>query len=129
MSRLYFALDLHDDPVLIAEYERWHRADRVWPEVVYSIRAAGVRDLEIYRTGSRLVLVMDVPEDFDLAAKARADAGNVRVQAWEKFMWKFQRALPWARPGQKWLPMARIFSLQETLREMQAGRRQSDEGS
>jgi L-rhamnose mutarotase len=27
-------------------------------------------------------------------------------------MWKFQKALPGARPGEKWLPMERIFKLE-----------------
>jgi len=26
-------------------------------------------------------------------------------------MWKFQKALPEAQPGEKWLPMERIFKL------------------
>jgi L-rhamnose mutarotase len=33
------------------------------------------------------------------------------VQKWEALMWTFQRALPWAAPGQKWVPMEVIFSL------------------
>lgn len=113
MPRLYFALDLHDDPQSIAEYERWHRPEHIWPEIVASLRAAGVRELEIFRTGNRLVLAMEVAEDFDGAAKAAADAANPRVQAWEALMDTFQRRLPWAKPGQKWVPMERIFSLGE----------------
>ena len=111
MPRLYFALDLKDDPALIAEYELWHTPGYIWPEIVASIREAGVRDLEIFRTGNRLVLVMEVPEGFDGEAKAAADAANPRVQEWEVLMDAFQQRLPWAKPGQKWLPMDRIFSL------------------
>lgn len=110
---MYFALDLKDDPALIEEYERWHRPERIWPEIGASIRAAGVRDLEIFRTGNRLVLAMDVAEDFDGTAKAAADAANPRVQAWEALMDTFQQRLPWAKPGQKWVPMERIFSLRD----------------
>lgn len=33
MRRLCYVLDLHDDPQLIAEYERWHQPTEVWPEV------------------------------------------------------------------------------------------------
>ena len=111
MPRLYYALDLHDDPKLIAEYEDWHRSDRVWPSIVQSLRAAGIEEAEIFRTGNRLVLVLEVNSNFDGAAKAASDAADPNVVAWEALMWKYQKVLPWARPGQKWVPMERIFSL------------------
>lgn len=111
MTRQYFALDLHNDTETIRTYEAWHRPERIWPEIVAAIRAAGVRDMEIFRTGNRLVLVMEVDDDFDAAAKAGADAADPRVQAWERLMDAFQQRLPWADEGQKWVPMRRIFSL------------------
>lgn len=111
MKRLVFALDLMDDPQAIAEYEAWHRADRIWPGVVGSLRHSALTALEIFRTGNRLCLIMEAPDDFSLEAKAVADASNAEVQAWERLMWTFQRALPWAAAGQKWVPMQRIFSL------------------
>ncbi|HLI17250.1 MAG TPA: L-rhamnose mutarotase [Rhodanobacteraceae bacterium] len=112
--QLYYALDLKDDPALIAEYEHWHRPENIWPEIVASIRASGIRDLEIFRAGNRLVMVMDVPDDFSPAAKAAADAADPRVQAWEALMSKFQQRLPFAEPGEKWVPMTRMFSLAES---------------
>jgi L-rhamnose mutarotase len=118
MSRLFYALDLHDDPVLIDEYDRWHQADRVWPDILQSLRAAGIEEAEIFRTGNRLVLVLDVSAEFDAAAKATADATDPRVQAWETLMWNYQKALPWARPGEKWVLMRRIFSLTDSLRNV-----------
>jgi L-rhamnose mutarotase len=113
MPRHYFALDLRDDAEAIAEYERWHRAEFIWPEVVASIRAAGIEAMEIFRSGNRLLMVMDTGVDYDAAAKAAADAANERVQAWETLMATFQQPLPWAAPGQKWVPLTRIFSLAE----------------
>jgi L-rhamnose mutarotase len=113
--RLYYALDLKDDPALIAQYEHWHRPENIWPGIVDSTRAAGIRDLEIFRAGNRLVMVIDAPEDFSPDAKAAADAADPRVQAWEALMWKFQQPLPFAEPGGKWMPMTRMFSLAEAL--------------
>lgn len=106
-----FALDLKDDPALIAEYERHH--ERIWPEITESIRAAGVVDMEIYRTGTRLFMVMEVADGFSFDAKAAADAADPKVAEWEALMATFQRALPWAEPGEKWVRMQRIFKLEQ----------------
>ncbi len=111
MQRFVYALDLHDDPALIAEYEAWHRRDQIWPSIIASLRGSGITNLEIFRTGNRLVLIIDAPDDFSPEAKAAADASSPDVQAWEQLMWRFQKALPWAPLGAKWLPMDRIFSL------------------
>lgn len=107
------ALDLRDDPALIAEYERWHTKAFIWPEIVESIRTAGILDMQIFRTGNRLVMLMRVAPAFDATAKAAADAASERVQAWEAMMSTFQQPLPWAAAGQKWVPMQRIFDLGE----------------
>lgn len=113
-QQLYFALDLHDDPALIAEYEHWHRPDKIWPEIVESMTKAGIVDVEVFRTGNRLLLVMHTTEEFSAADKAAADAANPRVQAWETLMWTFQKPLPCAKSGEKWVPMHRIFSLSQS---------------
>jgi L-rhamnose mutarotase len=111
MTRRYcLALDLKDDPDLIAEYERHHEI--VWPEITRSIRDAGIEDMEIYRVGNRLCMVMEVSEDFSFEAKAAADRVDPRVQEWETLMWKYQQPLPTAGPSDKWLLMERIFKLE-----------------
>ena len=104
------ALDLKDDPDLIAEYERHHR--EVWPEITRSIRASGIESMEIYRIGNRLFMVMEVSEGFSFEAKAEADRADPRVQEWEALMWRFQQPLPGAARGEKWIRMERIFKLE-----------------
>lgn len=113
--RLSFALDLKNDPALIAEYEASHRPERIWPEIPEFLRAAGILDLEIFRCGDRLVMIVEVPEGFAVTRYAELGKANDRVKAWEELMWWFQRPLPFAATGEKWLPMARIFSLKETF--------------
>lgn len=111
MKRYCLALDLKEDPQLIAEYEYWHKAENGWPEVRKSILDAGITDMQIYRTGNRLMMIMETSDQFDAAAKSAADAANPKVQEWEQLMWKFQRPLPWAKEGEKWLVMEQIFQL------------------
>jgi L-rhamnose mutarotase len=56
-------------------------------------------------------MIMETDETFDGAKKAAADAANPTVQKWETLMWKFQQPLPWAKDGEKWIAMNKIFQL------------------
>lgn len=109
-SRYCLTLDLKDDPALIAEYKRYHR--KIWPEITDTIRRAGIEDMEIYLLGTRLFMILEAGPGFSFDAKAQADRTNPKVQEWEELMWKFQKPLPHAKPGEKWLLMERIFTLE-----------------
>jgi L-rhamnose mutarotase len=107
MKRYCLALDLKDDPALIAEYEEYHR--NVWPEILKSIKDAGIEKMEIYRTGNRLFMIMEVNATFSFEKKGSVDAASDIVQQWEKLMWKYQQPLPGSKPGEKWILMEKIF--------------------
>jgi L-rhamnose mutarotase len=109
MKTYCFALDLRDDESLINEYDAWHRA--VWPEVLASIRDAGIEELEIYRVSNRLFMIMKTGEQFSFETKEAMDEANPKVQEWEALMWNYQQAIPNAKPGEKWMLMTRIFAL------------------
>jgi L-rhamnose mutarotase len=109
VKRYCLALDLKPDESLIAEYEAYHK--NVWPEIIASIKESGIEQLEIYRTGNRLFMIMETDESFSFEKKGQMDASNERVQDWENLMWKYQQALPGSKPGEKWIIMEKIFSL------------------
>jgi L-rhamnose mutarotase len=109
MTRYCLALDLKNDPVLISEYEAYHK--KVWPEIELSIRESGILNMEIYRHGNRLFMIMETTDDFLFERKSKMDAGNPKVLEWEQLMWKYQQALPTAKAGEKWVLMERIFNL------------------
>jgi L-rhamnose mutarotase len=107
-QRRCFALDLTDDPELIAEYERFHASGSGWPEVIAHIRATGVESMEIWRTGDRLLMITEVADDYPRPVDPPPE-----VAAWEELMWRFQKPLPSAAAGEKWIPMHQVFSLSE----------------
>jgi len=107
--RYCLALDLKDDKKLIHEYEQYH--EKVWPEIITSIKDSGVTDLEIYRISNRLFMIMETDESFSVEKKNAMDIANPKVQEWESLMWKYQQALPVAKPGEKWVLMNKIFDL------------------
>jgi L-rhamnose mutarotase len=109
MKRYCLALDLVDDPVLIEEYEKYHK--NISEEIRASIRDAGILDMQIYRTGNRLFMIMETEDDFSFEKKNAMDSANPKVQEWEQLMWKYQQALPTAKAGEKWILMDRIFKL------------------
>jgi L-rhamnose mutarotase len=109
MKRYCLALDLKNEPALIAEYEKLHEAS--WPENLKAIKDAGIEIMEIYRTGNRMFMIMETRDDFSFEKKSEMDKVNPKVQEWEQLMWKYQQALPHARPGEKWILMNKIFAL------------------
>src|SRR5688572_920681 len=111
MKKYCLALDLVDDPKLIAEYENLHKKGNAWPEITKSISDSGISNMEIYRTGNRLFMIIEAEDSFSFDLKRMMDEANARVQEWERLMWKFQKPLPWARNGEKWILMDNIFQL------------------
>jgi L-rhamnose mutarotase len=109
MKKYCLTLDLKDDPQLITEYEAHHK--NVWPEVTASIKETGIVRMEIYRLQNRLFMILETTDQFDFEKKAAADQQNKKIRQWEELMWKYQQALPGARPGEKWMLMEKIFEL------------------
>ncbi len=107
MKKYCLTLDLKDDATLIAEYEAYHQ--NVWPEILKSIKDSGIESMQIYRLGTRMMMIIEATDDFSFEKKGAMDAANPKVQEWEELMWKYQQALPMAKQGEKWMLMEKIF--------------------
>jgi len=44
-----------------------------------------------------------------LKKKAEMDINNPKVQEWEQLMWKYQKVLPIAKLGEKWVLMDKMI--------------------
>jgi L-rhamnose mutarotase len=107
MRKYCLACDLKDDENLIKAYEDYHKD--VWPEIKDSLKQAGILEMEIYRTGNRLFMIIHVDRDFSFEKKAELDLSNPIVQQWERLMSEFQKQIPWAGPDVKWVLMNMVF--------------------
>lgn len=112
-KKLYYACDLVDNPELIEQYKSYHFKENTWPEISKSIKDSGITAMEIYIQANRLFMIMEVDETFSLERKQKMDLENPKVQEWEKLMWQFQQAPPGAKEGEKWLPMEKLFWLNQ----------------
>jgi L-rhamnose mutarotase len=109
ITRTVLAADLKNDPAAIESYRQHHRI--VWPEVLASLRQAGVRHMDIYLVGRRLVMILETEgPDFRRCFAAHV-ASSPRVAEWEALMRSIQVPVPGAAPGDWWTPMEPVFSL------------------
>jgi L-rhamnose mutarotase len=111
MKRYCFALDLIDDEVLIEEYKEHHR--NFWPELRQNAINSGIKSIELYQSGNRLFMVHETEDDFDPKKKTQNQNSWItqRSEEWEHLMSKYQKKIPSAKPGQKWVLMDKIFEL------------------
>ena len=111
MTRAVLALDLRDDKTVVDAY-KWHH-DRIWPEVSASLRRAGIRQMEIYLLGRRLVMVVETDgRDIDRAFAEHHASGDPQVQAWETLMKTMQVPVPGRAAGEWWARMERVYQLE-----------------
>ncbi|MEA3092799.1 MAG: L-rhamnose mutarotase [Caballeronia sp.] len=106
------SLDLHDDPAVIAQYDRYHEA--VWPEVLAALQASGIIDMTIWRRDTRLVMLIETEPDFSFDKLVAGADVHPRVTEWNALMASFQRPLPGATSAE-WQPMKLAFNMQAQL--------------
>jgi L-rhamnose mutarotase len=109
--RHVLVLDLVDDQGAIAAYRDWHRPGGPPEAVTRAIRESGIASMEIWQAGDRLVMMMETTPAYDPAANAERNVRDADVRAWETLMDKFQRRLPFAAPGEKWVAAEQIYDL------------------
>lgn len=112
-------LDLVDDPALIAEYRRHHQ--RVWPEVVAALKAAGIASMRIYLGGNRLFMVFEAPDDFDPSRDFQRYAMDPRCREWDELMRTYQQRVPGGAGGEWWTPMEEVFNLNDEVEGAEGG--------
>lgn len=107
MKRYCQTLTLVDDEELIAKYVEAHA--HVWPEIIAGQRAVGIVDMQIYRRGRSLFMIMDTVDDFDFDRDMARLAGLPRQAEWEAYVAQFQGCAADASSADKWQLMERIF--------------------
>ena len=113
VKRYCQTMDLKEDPELIKEYCYWHSAEHIWPEIPAGIRAVGIQNMEIYRLGTRLFMIVETDDDFDWDASFARLATLDRQAEWEDFVARFQKTEPGSSSAEKWQLMEQIFKLPE----------------
>ena len=109
LKKYCLALDLKDEKEKIDAYLNYHK--NVWPEINKSLKDSGIISAEIFHTGNRLFMILEVDKSFSFNKKAKLDGSNPKVVEWENLMWKFQQSIPNSKTGVKWVLMDKIYDL------------------
>jgi L-rhamnose mutarotase len=110
MTRHVFLVHLRDDPAAIAAYREHHQ--RVWPEVIESLRRSGVQQMDIHLLGRTAVMIVEVAGGADVRRVFAAhQASSARVAEWEALMKSLQEPSPDAAQGEWWARMEPVFRL------------------
>ena len=107
MKRYCQTLTLVDDEDMIAKYVEVHA--HVWPEVIAGQREVGILDMQIYRRGRSLFMIMDTADNFDFERDMARLATLPRQAEWEAYVSQFQGCPTNASSADKWQLMERIF--------------------
>ncbi|MDI3321009.1 L-rhamnose mutarotase [Pinibacter soli] len=111
MKKFCLTLDLKNDDGLIEAYEKYHRQDSIWPEIPEGIKACGILSMDIYRVSTRLVMIMETDDEFELKSGFEKMAGLPRQQEWAALMNTMQEKPAFAEPGEHWVLMKQVFKL------------------
>jgi len=111
LKRYCKILELVDNPKLIAEYKRHHTPGAVWPEITEGTKSVGIREMEIYLSGTTLFMIMETAPEFDHDSAMKRLAELPRQSEWEALMSKYQKSDPASSAKDKWRMMERIYTL------------------
>lgn len=113
VKRYCQALDLREQPELIAEYRRLHSKECIQKEILDGIRQVGILEMEIYIHGNHLFMIIETSLEFrwdEAMAKLAALPGQAE---WEDRVALYQKVMTGSTSAEKWQKMERIFYLYE----------------
>lgn len=109
-KRYCLALDLKNDPELIAKYRYYHTDEAIWKEIKDGTRNAGI-ELEIYNVDNRLFMICEMHRDIDFDKVREEMNKGEKNLSWEKLMQNYQQALPGHEL--KWIQMEKVYEVKK----------------
>lgn len=103
-----------NDSELINKYREAHDKEHFWKEIGRGIKEVGILEMELYILGSRLVMIVDTPIDFDWDTAMQRLATLPHQAEWEAHVAQFQECDTKATSDEKWQMMERMFHIYES---------------
>lgn len=107
MKTFAMTIDLKDDPENIKKYLEYHK--NVWPEVRRAVKNVGMKNVRIFRLGTRMVQIFEAPDDFNPVTDVLKYAEDPIVKKWDDMMNEFQSPLANRQAGEWWAQMELVY--------------------
>jgi L-rhamnose mutarotase len=109
--RIVRIMDLNNQTDLLDAYDEAHRPGNTPVAVIDAQRHHGIAEMEIYRAGDRLIMIMEVTDSYNPGALDIYSARSVEITRWHQRMAQLQKApLP---DGMAWPEARRVFRQSE----------------
>nr|WP_294895641.1 right-handed parallel beta-helix repeat-containing protein [uncultured Pedobacter sp.] len=102
--------NLVDDVKKQNEYLEYHRTQfRKWPEVSQGFCNADFQQLQVFKNGRQLMLIISIPKGESLdELNPKTTKNNPRVDDWNKIMSQYQTGIEGTKPGESWVFLKKL---------------------
>jgi hypothetical protein len=109
-ENIVLTANLVDDAKMQKEYVDYHTTQfEKWPEIAKGFCNADFQQLQVFKNGRQLMLVISIPKGEDLdKLNPKTTENNPRVDDWNALMKKYQTGIEDAKPGETWIFLNKV---------------------
>ena len=109
-EHILLSCNLVDDVKMQQEYIDYHKTQfEKWPEVSNGFCNADFQQLQVFKNGRQLLLIISIPKDKTLAElNPKTTENNPRVNDWNALMKKYQIGIEGTKPGEVWVELTKL---------------------
>lgn len=109
-EHIIFTANLVDSDKMQQEYIDYHKTQfEKWPEVAMGFCNANFQQLQVFKNGRQLLLVISIPKGSSLdELNLKTTENNPRVNDWNAIMKNYQTGIEGTKPGEVWVELKKI---------------------
>ncbi|MEO8237358.1 MAG: L-rhamnose mutarotase [Flavobacterium sp.] len=109
-ENIVLTANLVEDEKLQKEYVDYHTTQfEKWPEIAKGFCNADFQQLQVFKNGRQLMLVISIPKGENLdKLNPKTNENNPRVDDWNTLMKKYQTGIEGTKPGETWMFMNKL---------------------
>ena len=109
-ENIVLTANLVNDEKMQKDYVDYHKTQfEKWPEIAKGFCNADFQQLQVFKNGRQLILVISIPKGESLdKLNPKTTENNPRVDDWNNLMKKYQTGIEGAKPGEAWIFLKKI---------------------